>query len=87
MSHADDVDVEILKQLKAMDSNSKKEPDHELDEESVYAQSVAATLRNMTPEQREMAKIKIQQILYEIQYCMPPQSAYLENYHSVSNDY
>ena len=86
MSHADEVDVEILKQLKAMDS--KKEPDRELlDEEGVYAQSVAATLRKMTPEQRGMAKIKIQQILYEIQYCMPPQSSYLENYHSMSNDY
>ena len=59
MSHADEVDVEILKQLKAMDS--KKEPDHELDEEGVYAQSVAATLRKLTPEQRGMAKIKIQQ--------------------------
>ena len=78
MSHADEVDVEILKQLKAMDN--KKEPDHELDEESVYAQSVAVTLRKMTPEQRGMAKIKIQQILYDIQYCMPPQSFYLENY-------
>lgn len=77
------MDVEILRQLKAMDS--KKDQDLELD--GVYAQSVAATLRKMAPEQRAMAKIKIQQILYEIQYCMPPQNSYLESYNSMSNDY
>ena len=50
----------------------------------VSMHSVAVTLRKMTPKQRGMAKIKIQQILYEIQYCMPPQSSYLENYHSMT---
>ena len=62
----DEVDLETLRQLKGLDK-----PQKEVDEEDLYSQSVAATLRNMTSEQRAMAKIKIQQILYEIQYCMP----------------
>ena len=79
MTHADDIDVEILRQLKALD---KKEAEHDLDEEGLYAQSIAGTLRKMTPEQRAMAKMKIQQILYEIQYCIP-QTPYLD----MSSDY
>ena len=55
--------------------------------EGLYAQSVAGTLRNMQPEQRAMAKIKIQQILCEIQYCFP-QRSYPEKFHvhNLSND-
>ena len=51
--------VEILRQLKAMDH--KQEPSDALDEEGLYAQSMG-----ITPEQSGMAKMKIQQILYEI---------------------
>ena len=75
--------MEILKQLKAID---KEENDRELDEEGFYAQSVASTLRTMTPQQKALAKIKIQQILYETHNCMS-QSSYLENYHSISNEF
>lgn len=37
MSQADEVDVEILRQLKVMDCNH--EPDHKLNEEYLYTQS------------------------------------------------
>lgn len=72
---ADEVDLEILRQLKDLE---KKEPE-EPDEEDMYAKSVAATLKKMSPEQRAMAKLKIQQVLYEVQYCMP-QAPYAGNY-------
>lgn len=49
---ADEVDVEILPQLKGLDK-----PQKEVDEEELYSQSVAATLRNMTSEQRAIVKI------------------------------
>ena len=72
---ADEVDLEILRQLKDLD---KKEPEQP-DEEDLYAKSVAGTLKKMTPEQRAMAKLKIQQVLYEVQYCLP-QAPYTGNY-------
>lgn len=71
MAPADEVDMEIIRQLKQ---------GQELDEEDHYGQSVAGTLRKMSPEQRALAKIRIQQILYEIQYSVP-QAPYPGNYH------
>lgn len=66
---ADEIELEILHQLKGLEKSEK-----EIDEEDQYSRSVVATLRNMSSEQRALAKIKIQQVLYEIQYCMPPAS-------------
>lgn len=73
MAPADEVDLEIIRQLKGMEKQGQ-----ELDEEDHYGQSVAGTLRKMSPEQRALAKMRIQQILYEIQYSMPG------NYHQGS---
>ena len=72
---ADEVDTEILRQLKQ---------GQELDEEDHYRQSVAGTLRKMSPEQRALAKIRIQQILYEIQYSVP-QAPHPGSYHQGSH--
>ena len=47
MSHADEVDVEILKQLKAMER-----ADRELDEEGVYAQCGRYVKKNDTRTKR-----------------------------------
>ena len=47
IAHTDEVDQEILHQLKGLDN-----PQKEVDEEDLYSQSV------MTSEQRAMAKIK-----------------------------
>ena len=78
MAPADEVDMEIIRQLKGLEKQGQ-----ELDEEDHYGQSVAGTLRKMSPEQRALAKMRIQQILYEIQYSMP-QAPYPGNYHQGS---
>ena len=41
------------------------------EEEELFGKSVAASIRNMPPEQRAMAKIRIQQVLYDIQFQSP----------------
>ena len=65
MASSDELDLEILKQLKSMDKEQNQE------EEELYARSVAMTLQLMNPEQKALAKMKIQQVLYETQYSFP----------------
>jgi hypothetical protein len=57
----EDVDAEILRQL--TDKNE--------DEDSLFGQSVAASLRKLDPQKKSLAKIRIQQTLYEIEFTMP----------------
>ena len=61
---ADEVDLQILQNLKEMQQNVSEE-------EELFGKSVAASIRNMPPEQRAMAKIRIQQVLYDIQFQSP----------------
>ena len=61
--------MEILRHLKS-----------EQDEASLYALSVAERLRKLSPDQVSLARLKIEQVLYEIQY--PPLSSY--NYGAVT---
>ena len=60
---ADEVDLEILRHLK-----SKQ------DQASLYALSVAKRLQKLSPDQVSLARLKIKQVLYGIQY--PPLSSY-----------
>ena len=60
---ADEVDLEILRHLKS-----------EQDEANLYVLSVAERLRKLSPEQLSLARLKIEQVLYEVQY--PPLSSY-----------
>lgn len=67
-STSDDIEVEILKELRKGQS---------LDEDELFGQSVGATLKKMTDQQKALAKMKIQQVMYEIQYCpVQPTSFY-----------
>ena len=50
-SHGDEVDLELLRQIKDFDKP--------VDPEDQYGLSVAATLRSMPPEQRALAKLRI----------------------------
>ena len=61
----DEVDAEILRQLGTM-----KEP--EADEDSLFAQSIAASLKRMGPQKKSLAKIKIQQALFEVEFARCP---------------
>lgn len=67
-SAIDEVDEEILRQL----GNMK---DSDADQDSLFAQSIAASLRQMDPQKKSLAKIKIHQALYEVDFSpsFPPQ--------------
>lgn len=71
MSPADDIDIAILKQLQDLDK-----VDVAPDEDDLYARSVAEQLKKLTPKARGMAKMKIQQVLYEVQFCTPEAQNY-----------
>ena len=60
---SEDVDAEILCQLTDM---SKEE-----DEDSLFDQSIAASLKKMEPQKKSLAKIRLQQVLYEIEFSTP----------------
>ena len=60
----DEVDAEILHQLGSM-----KGP--EADKDSLFAQSIAASLKRMDPQKKSLAKIKIQQALFEVEFAPP----------------
>ena len=39
------------------------------DEDDLFGQCIGASLKKMPDQQKALAKMKIQQLLYEIQYC------------------
>lgn len=39
------------------------------DEDDLFGQSIGASLKNMTVQQKGLAKMRIQQIMYEVQFC------------------
>ena len=60
----DPIELEILRQLKEIPTPScSNETD---DEDLVYSKTIALTLKRLEPQQKAQAKIKIQQLLYDI---------------------
>lgn len=57
---ADDIEVEILKFLKEEGGQVKKEVIE--DEDIVFGKSIGLSLKKLQPQQKSLAKIKIQQI-------------------------
>ena len=69
-----DVDIEILRQL--------KETREEDDEDHLFGLSIAATLKKLEPQKKSLAKLRLQQVLYEVEYLpfhasSTPSSSYL----------
>ena len=60
---SDDIEVEILRQLSACDTGMA-----DADEDALFGQSIAATLRKMESQNKAFSKIKLQQVLYEQQF-------------------
>ena len=60
---SDTVELEILKQLGASTEAKKEE-----DGDTLLGQSIAATLRTLDPQKKAFAKMRLQQVLYEIQF-------------------
>lgn len=61
----DPVEEEILIQLKQSGQQSTSEIN---DEDLSFGQMIATNLKRLTPQQKAQAKIRIQQLLYEIEF-------------------
>ena len=59
----DDLEREILAEL-------KRDAPQERDEDDLFGLSVGASLKKMTPQQKALAKVQIQKVMFEIQYCI-----------------
>lgn len=64
---ADPIEIEILKQLKES-RLSRSDYDTSNDKEFSFGRMVLLTLKRFHPQQKAQAKIKIQQLLYEIEF-------------------
>ena len=62
------MNVEILKELRV----SRPSETPLADEDDLFGQSIAATLKKIPPQQKALVKMRMQQFLYEVQFC-PPQ--------------
>ena len=62
MSREDEVDLERLRLIKDFDKPAEPEDQ--------YGLSVAEQLRSMPQKQRALAKLKIQEVLFQVQYCI-----------------
>lgn len=65
-SKADEVDELLVKILHSLQENKKSTRD--LDEEGHYGEQIAATLRRFTVWQKALAKMKIQELLFNIKF-------------------
>lgn len=45
-----------------------------LDEDDLFGRSIGASLKKMTDQQKALAKMKIQRLMYETKYCPSPLS-------------
>ena len=70
-SFPDDIEGEILKEL-------RKEQAIPLppDEDDLFGQSIGATLKTMSVQQKALAKLRIQQVMYDTQYGTVQSSPY-----------
>ena len=70
-SFPDDIEREILKEL-------RKEQAIPLppDEDDLFGQSIGATLKTMSAQQKALAKLRIQQVMYDTQYGTVQSSPY-----------
>lgn len=90
----EDIDELLVKSLYSL-QDSKKAKTEQMDEEEHYGQQIAHSLRRLNPRQKALAKIKIQELLFNIEFNPDPpaptpynstESNYPNNhYHSQQN--
>ena len=62
-STPDDIEREILKELRKEQATPLPP-----DEDDLFGQSIGATLKTMSAQQKALAKLRIQQVMYDTQY-------------------
>ena len=68
----DEIELEILRQLRESSVSSKSSENSTVeDEDLAYGKTVALSLKRLEPKQKAQAKIKIQQLLYSLEFPEP----------------
>lgn len=70
ISKSDEVDELLIRSLSTLQDRAVQKETKETDAEYLYGQMVCATLQRFNPRQRAAAKLRIQQLLNEIEF--PP---------------
>ncbi len=70
-----ELELEILKQLRSSCTNNSVPAISDDDEEYKYGRTVALSLKKLKPHLKAQAKIKIQQLLYDLEF---PQQLHTE---------
>lgn len=63
-SISEELERELLRELK-----KEKTTPPTTDEDDLFGQSIVATLKKLPAQQKGLAKVKMQQVLYDIQFC------------------
>ena len=63
---SDPIEQEILQQLRSTSCTTKSVPDD--DEDFAYGRTIAFSLKRLQPHLKAQAKIKIQQLLYDLEF-------------------
>ena len=66
-----------------LQQRTKRKRYDELDEETHFGLQVAATIRRFNPRQKALAKLRIEQVLVDVEF--PPE--FPTNYYSTPTDY
>ena len=72
----DSVESKILHQLHQLESQAQQQQ-LESDEEGLFSRQVAAALRRFNPHQKAFAKLKIQQVLFDVELSGITQESFL----------
>ena len=64
------MDELLVKSLQSLQENKKAKRD--VDEEGHYGEQIAATLRRFTVRQKALAKMKIQEVLFNVEFNSEP---------------
>ena len=80
----DAIEVEILRQLKETSTSTASIEVDNADEDFTFGRTVALTLKRLQPQQKSLAKLKIQQLLHKIEY-PPPSYPTSRDYYGYSN--
>lgn len=81
-SRSDDVDELLINSISMLQENKRRKK--ELNEEGHFGYQVAATLRRFSPRQKAVAKLRIDQVLLDIE--LTPEQFFTPNsYHQPSD--
>ena len=70
----DDIDEMLINSIKTIQERRQEKHSRQLNEETHFGLQVAETLRRFSPKQKALAKLQIDQVLFNIEF--PPEQPY-----------